>query len=136
MSSSLNNRKTTYSALLGTTIANKRQLKGFEQTDVANKLGITQASYSRLESGKSVINIDQLFLIAEILDTSATELVVTTEKYVNSLKESGAEVTSQSSINKKTSNENLENKPNSSNGGAVIAGAALGALLMAILANK
>ena len=46
-----------------------RDQKGYSQYSMATELGLTQAAYSRLESGESKLTIDRLQEIAKILDT-------------------------------------------------------------------
>ncbi len=52
-----------------------RELKGYTQQYVAEKLGITQKQYSNLESGFSSISIDRFYEIAEILETDIINLL-------------------------------------------------------------
>lgn len=52
-----------------------RELKGYTQQYVADKLGITQKQYSNLESGVSSISLDRFYEIAEILETDILNLL-------------------------------------------------------------
>jgi len=56
-------------------IKNIRELKNLTQEYVAEKLGITQAAYSKIESGTTKISYDKLFQISNILDIEIQELL-------------------------------------------------------------
>lgn len=56
-----------------------RLLKGFSQQEVAQKLGMSAGNYSRIESGKTGINIDLLKRICVIFDTALSELIDNSE---------------------------------------------------------
>lgn len=49
-------------------IREHRILKKFTQTDLADKIGITQQTYQLIEKGKLPITLDRLQKIAEVLD--------------------------------------------------------------------
>lgn len=115
---------TTYSAVLGSIVANNRKILGKEQSEIANALGITQASYSRLESGKSSMTTDQIFLVSRTLEMQPSQLLAKVEGSVEALESSGYKVIPQLRGNQ------------SDNVGKVVVGATLGALLMAILSNR
>ena len=65
---------TSYSAVLGVVIANNRKLQCIEQGEVAKKMGLSQSSYSRLESGKSSFSVDQMFQSVEALNLPFKDL--------------------------------------------------------------
>jgi len=56
-------------------IKNIRELKNLTQEYVAEKLGITQAAYSKIESGTTKISYDKLFQISNILGIEIQELL-------------------------------------------------------------
>jgi transcriptional regulator with XRE-family HTH domain len=60
---------------LGLKIRNIRASKGFSQEYVANELGIKQAAYSKIESGKSDLTINRLYEVAELLQVSVYDLM-------------------------------------------------------------
>lgn len=60
---------------LGTKIKDLRSQKGFTQDYVADKLGISQPAYSKIESGHIEITINRLIEICKILDVNMKELV-------------------------------------------------------------
>lgn len=45
----------------------RRLFKNYNQVHLAKKLNITQHGYSKLESGESVVTIEKLFIISEVL---------------------------------------------------------------------
>ncbi|GIU35988.1 helix-turn-helix domain-containing protein [Shewanella schlegeliana] len=115
---------TTYSAVLGSIIASRRKALIKEQAEIAAQLGISQASYSRLESGKSSMSTDQIFLTCNALQISPSELFMHVEKSIDSLKSNGYRVIAQT-------RGSLE-----SDTGKIVVGAALGALLVGILSKR
>jgi transcriptional regulator with XRE-family HTH domain len=62
---------------IGTRIKRFREIKNLTQEHLAEKLGISQNSYSRLESETVKISTDRLKEIAEILDVPAEYLMNT-----------------------------------------------------------
>jgi len=120
----MSEKKTTYSAVIGSIVSNSRKSLGKEQSEIAAVLGITQASYSRLESGKSSMTTDQIFLISKALQLTPSSLLLQVENSIKALESNGFIVVPQ-----------LRGS-NTDNAGKVIVGAALGALLMGVLARK
>ena len=49
-------------------IKNQRNIKNYTQEYVANKLGISQNAYSKIESGVSTLTITTLFSLSHIFD--------------------------------------------------------------------
>ena len=117
-------KQTTYSAVLGSIVTNCRKANGQEQSDIAEILGITQASYSRLESGKSSMTTDQIFLVSNAVGLLPSELLAQVENSVQALNSSGYKV-----IPQLRGDQNRDS-------GKVVLGAALGALLMGILSTR
>jgi len=56
-------------------IRNIRELKNLTQTYVAGKLGISQAAYSKIESGFTKVHYDKLAQIANILEIDISTLL-------------------------------------------------------------
>lgn len=52
---------------IGKNISVYRKLRGIKATEVAHKLGLKEAAYTRLERGEGAITIDRLRLIGEVL---------------------------------------------------------------------
>ena len=125
----MSNEQTSYSAVLGVLLANIRREKGLEQSKVAEKMGLSQASYSRLESGSSSFSVDQMFLAAEAVGVSSAELTDRLNKTINRLRASGVKIVAGLRGNASA----IRNQGDGSGVGKLIVGAALGALLMGML---
>lgn len=82
----MDNRLVSYSSVLGLVVANKRKELGIEQGDMAIRIGLSQASYSRLESGKSTFSVDQLFECAESLNVPVEQLFSSVANTVRNLR--------------------------------------------------
>jgi transcriptional regulator with XRE-family HTH domain len=55
---------------LGERVKNLREEKNYTQQHIANKLGISQKAYSKIETGETKLSVDNLIKIAEILETT------------------------------------------------------------------
>ena len=60
---------------IGNKIREQRVLKGYSQEYLANKLGISQNSIHKLESGKKIPNINEIYKFSEILEVPINELL-------------------------------------------------------------
>lgn len=60
--------------LLGKNIKKYREKKGYTQTHLAIKLGLTYETICRVENGKSYISLKKLFEIADVLDVEFASL--------------------------------------------------------------
>lgn len=67
-------------------IVKLRRIRKLTQQDMADELGISQRTYSRIESGDKKLDIDTLRTIAQILQVSLIELLVENEKILDSKK--------------------------------------------------
>lgn len=52
-----------------------RENAGLTQSDVADRLGISQAAYSRMESGASDLSLTRLLRIADMFNVTLTMLI-------------------------------------------------------------
>jgi len=66
---------TEFSRRLAERIVSMRKANGMTQTDVADKLGITQQSFARYEAGQRRFPVNILPTLAEALDVSIEELI-------------------------------------------------------------
>ena len=57
--------------IIGKRIKKERIKKGMTQEEMANKIDTSVAFYSRIETGKSHINLKRMLQISEILDVPA-----------------------------------------------------------------
>jgi transcriptional regulator with XRE-family HTH domain len=67
---------------IGNKIKKLRELKGFKQEYMAERLGITQQSYSKLESDKGDIPFSRIEQLADIFEMKPEDLVAFDEKMV------------------------------------------------------
>ena len=118
--------ETTYQNIFGRILRELRKIKGIDQFEMAKKMGINRSSWSRIESGKTVVNIQQLQKIAEIFDMEPNEIMLKTDAVANSMKQKGYTV-HYDSINK------VRAKSSGSKGLALISGAVLGLIVGGIL---
>ncbi|AOY86777.1 hypothetical protein BKP64_00510 [Marinobacter salinus] len=123
----MQNGKTSYSAVLGVVLSNLRKSMSIEQGEMAERMGLSQPSYSRLESGKSAFSVDQMFQAANALDVSFEELNTRLIQNIRQLQANGIKVIQPVRGNTAKAQE----QPNEV--GQILAGAALGALIFSIL---
>lgn len=88
-----------YSALLGQLIKQLRLSKGIDQLAMAAALGISQSSYSRIESGDTNMNVWQLRGCAEQLGVSPSSLLKRVEVHQVQLQSEGVEIVSEKRSN-------------------------------------
>ncbi|RXJ70667.1 transcriptional regulator [Veronia nyctiphanis] len=128
----MSDKLVSYSSVLGVVIANKRKEKGLEQSAVAEKLGLSQGSYSRLESGKATFSVDQMFDCAAALEIDSLELIKSLVSTIENLRvDESVTVKSQPRGNA----SKAKSESSGSGVGAFVAGAALTALIFG-LASK
>lgn len=83
---------TTYAAIIGRILVMKRDELFLEQADVARSMGLSQSSWSRIERGDSVINVEQLFAVSAVLQSSPSEILNEADRVVESLRSRNVEV--------------------------------------------
>ena len=66
---------------IGANIKQIRELRNLSQEHVAQELGVSQASYARIESGSVSPKIDRLLRIAEVLEVDLSTLLNTTSVF-------------------------------------------------------
>lgn len=113
----------TYNALVGYELEKMRKDNGFDQAMVSEKTGISQPVLSRLEKGKASITVDQLFVICSTLGGNPTDVVGRVFQSVNA-------------IQRENSVQLTTNKEVDVTAGALLSGAALGAVLALLLSRK
>lgn len=59
----------------GSKIKSFRLLRGLSQVEMAEKLNITQSTYSRIETDEHTLTVDILKRIAEVLDVTIGDIV-------------------------------------------------------------
>jgi len=65
----------SYSYQLGMVIRSTRESKGFSQDYMSEMLDIAQSTYANIESGKTLITIDRLLHIAQILEINIHQML-------------------------------------------------------------
>ncbi|WP_428243995.1 helix-turn-helix domain-containing protein [Gynuella sp.] len=124
--------QTSYSAVLGVVLRNLRIDHGIEQSDMAARMGLSQASYSRLEGGISVFSVDQMYQAAGALYVSDEEISNRICQTVAHLRANGVKI-----VHPVRKNSTQSQKESSKSGvGSFLTGATLGALLMGLLSKK
>lgn len=123
-------RQTTFSAVLGVVLANFRKELNVEQADMAARMGLSQASYSRLESGKSAFSVDQLYQAASALGIAGDKLTSRLNRTIVNLQENDVSVVPQLRGNTTLAREGGADM------GSLLTGAALGALVFALFSSK
>lgn len=72
--------------MIGNKIKNIRELKNLTQEYVAEKLDISQAAYSKLESGETKVSKEKLVQIAEALEVTPEDIKsFDSKKYFNNV---------------------------------------------------
>lgn len=123
----MSGRETSYSAVLGVVIANLRRAQGMEQGEMARQMGLSQPSYSRLESGKSTFSVDQMCRAANVLNIALDQLVMKLSHNIEELERNGIEV------RQPARGSNAQANKQNGEVGQLLTGAALGALLFGLL---
>jgi transcriptional regulator with XRE-family HTH domain len=116
--------QTTYGAVLGRVLALQRQICQLEQADVAARLGLAQSTWSRFETGESALTVDQLSLVANVLRTSAPEILGRVDQATAALTQKGV-IVHRGNV-----------RDFAKQGLALIGAVALGALVVAALTRK
>jgi transcriptional regulator with XRE-family HTH domain len=127
----MSDKTLSFSALVGFVIVSIRKEKLLEQATIAQKMGITQASYSRLENGKSALSVDQLYAVSKVIGITIDDLFYAISKALNQAEAQGVNVISPT---RGSTNKSNENNPNTA--ATLLTGAAIGAALMGFFNNK
>ena len=83
---------TTYNSILGQTLRQLREKKNKKQDDMANLLGITQASWSRIERGDTTLSVIQLDKIAKNLGETSSSILEIADKVRKDIESKGFKV--------------------------------------------
>lgn len=71
---------TTYPSILGGVLSELRNQSRMQQKDIATKVGVTQATWSRIESGQTNLTLENLRSVARALDTQPSRILAFAEK--------------------------------------------------------
>lgn len=124
MSSQILNPGTTYPAVVGRVIIQLRDKLNLRQAELAEAVGVTQATWSRVENGTSALTIEQLELAAEKLKTQPSQILKYAELATTQLRVQGVHV------------ERKRISEGGTSGIALIGAAALGAIIAAALIGR
>ena len=111
---------TSYPAVIGSILVKLRGQQGVLQSDLAQAVGVTQATWSRIENGSSALTIEQLGLAAARLGVPPSQILQLTEQGVAQLNQRGVRVAP------------TRDAVSLDSGTALIGAAALGALIAAV----
>lgn len=86
------NQHTTYPAVLGRILSDRREKQGLEQTDIAARLGISQPTWSRFERGETPMTVSMLSKTAHFLNVAPAVILSETDQAVSRLTAMGVTV--------------------------------------------
>ena len=84
--------RTTYPAIVGRIMGEARKHVGLEQAQVAQNLGLSQSTYSRIERGDQAPTLEQIAQTAEILNTTPGQILGDADRAAAGLRSQGIEV--------------------------------------------
>jgi len=111
---------TSYPAVVGSILVKLRNQQGVRQGDLAQAVGVTQATWSRIENGSSALTIEQIGMAASKLGMLPNQILVLADQAVEQLRQRGVCV------------EPTRSSASLDSGTALIGAAALGALVAAV----
>ncbi len=83
---------TTYQAIVGEVIVLRRKDLGLNQADLAEKIGMSQSAWSRVEKGLSNLTIEQLTKVASILNVAPNQIIAEADDAKTALERDGIQV--------------------------------------------
>ena len=116
--------RTTYPAIVGQVLANRRSALKVKQAKMAKALNVGQSAWSRVETGQTALNIEQLRTIALELKSTPDDLLAEADRVEKYLRGRGMNVVPH------------EEGKQSDLATALIVGAALGLLLATVFSRK
>ena len=123
--------ETTYQAVLGRLIAQKRQQKQIDQGEMAEAVGVSRSTWSRIESGESALNMDQLTKAAGKLDIGVGALMVEADEIADELRRQNVQV-----LESRDQTSAARFGKTAAATVAFLGGAVLGGIIAAILSDK
>lgn len=112
---------TSYPAVVGSVLVKLRGEQGVRQGELAQAVGVTQATWSRIENGSSALTIEQLGMAAVRLGRAPSEILRLADQAVMELRQRGVDVKA------------TRGAATLDSGTAWIGAAALGALIAALV---
>ena len=83
---------TTYNGIVGAVLRQRREQMGLEQSQISERLDLTQSSYSRIESGKTSLTLVQLSDIAPHFGLSPHSFITQVESIKHNMERQGIKV--------------------------------------------
>lgn len=123
--------ETTYQAVLGRLIVEKRKEKQIDQGEMAQHVGVSRSTWSRIEAGVSALSMDQLVKAAGKLDMPLGELMLQADGVVRELRRQGVEV-----FDSKDQTSAAKREKTATTMVALLGGAVLGGIVASILAAR
>ncbi len=124
MSTSIPKPATTYPIVIGKILQYLRNQRQIDQGALARAVGVTQSTWSRVETGQSALTVDHLARAATVLKQKPEQILALVDQSVENLERQGI------AVEYKRPSEKLDT------GLVLIAGAALALLLAAILTKS
>lgn len=112
---------TSYPAIVGQVLCELRKKRGTDQAALAKSVGVTQPTWSRIETGASALTVEQLAVAADKLGVETSEILVMADKSVKKLQSKGVEI------------ENRRVSGGIETGDAILGTATIGALINLLL---
>jgi len=115
---------TTYPAVVGYVLGWHRDQAGLNQQELAEQMGMSPSTWSRIERGESALTMDQLAAVAQVLEVEPGRILRDADNVVGQLAKRGVQV-------------ERRRVPDAIGAGlALLAGAALVALVASALDKK
>ena len=83
---------TTYQAIVGEVIVLRRKDMGLNQADLAQRIGISQSAWSRVEKGLSNLTVEQLTKVASVLGVAPNQIIAEADQAKVALQHDGVQV--------------------------------------------
>jgi len=83
---------TTYQAIVGEVIVQHRKTKKLNQDDLAQKAGMSQSAWSRVEKGETSLSLEQLAKVSHALNLKPHELIAEADKVREELEKNKVKV--------------------------------------------
>ena len=123
--------ETTYQAVLGSLISQKRKQKQIDQGEMAKAVGVSRSTWSRIEAGESALSMDQLAKAAGKLGLPLGTLMVEADEIADELRKQNVDV-----LNGRDQTSAGKFGKAAAATVAFLGGAVLGGIVAAIIANK
>lgn len=115
--------RTTYNAVLGRLLIGYRNQLNLDQKQMSDALGMSQSAWSRIETGETSVTVSQLGRISRLLNVTPQSIIEEVERARTKLQSAGVEVM----LDKPKKEDTVM---------ALLAGAALGVILVKVLSSK